>query len=215
MWPPTPFRLIPCVYGCGLFRKGKLWGGQVVAKKKINHTYVIIIMIIIAHTCFFFRRNITCRVDDFDWISVFDSKFCLEGVGGQTTCKNLGFFFLLTQDVNKWRRNRLLFLCLFLGGFRERRRKAAQDDVIHHTSCLSELYSFMLLLEGEGVSPPRFSFPPHTFFCLKKPSKFSLSGFDLVGSFLDYYDVVSGPPEMTIERLFFYCVCETSLSSYF
>ncbi len=51
-------------------------------------------------------------------------------------------------------------------------------------------------------------------FCLKKPSKFvSLSGFDLVGSFLDYYDVVSGPPEMTIERLFFIvCVKLLSLS---
>lgn len=49
-------------------------------------------------------------------------------------------------------------------------------------------------------------------FCLKKPSKFvSLSGFDLVGSFLDYYDVVSGPPEMTIERLFF-IVCVKLLS---
>ena len=71
------------------------------------------------------------------------------------------------------------------------------------------------------IYPSKVFIPPppptntYQFFCFKKPSKFSSSGFDLVGSFSDYYDVVSGPPEMTIERLFFYCVCETSILSYF
>jgi hypothetical protein len=70
------------------------------------------------------------------------------------------------------------------------------------------------------VCPPKVLISSEQFslfsclFCLKKPSKFvSLSGFDLVGSFLDYYDVVSGPPETTIERLFFIvCVKLLSLS---
>ena len=175
-------------------------------------------MIIIAYTtCSFFLRGIkTFRLDDFDWISV--SKYCLKkGAGGQTqaTCKKFGF--LLPQEVKP---TLFSFVCFF-EFFGERRRKTAQDDVIHHTSSLFELHSFMLLYEGGlKVCPLQGFHPPpqkktHKFFCFKKPSKFSLSGFDLVGSFSDYYDVVSGPPEMTIERLFFYCVCETSLLSYF
>jgi hypothetical protein len=168
-------------------------------------------MIIIAHTCFS-EGDKTSRF----WLN-FRFRFVVFRVGGQTTCKNFSGGFSTDTGCE-----RLLFLCLF---FVSCERKAVQDDVIHHTSSLLELYSFMLLWYQRRVKvcPPKVLISSEQFslfsclFCLKKPSKFvSLSGFDLVGSFLDYYDVVSGPPEMTIERLFFIvCVKLLSLSSYF
>jgi hypothetical protein len=168
-------------------------------------------MIIIAHTCFS-EGDKTSRF----WLN-FRFRFVVFRVGGQTTCKNFsgGFF----NGHRMWTPPFSLFVFRFLW-----KKSCSRWRHPSHVISFGVVFIHVVVVPRRvKVCPPKVLISSEQFslfsclFCLKKPSKFvSLSGFDLVGSFLDYYDVVSGPPEMTIERLFFIvCVKLLSLSSYF
>ncbi len=152
MWPPTPFRLIPCVYGCGLFRKGS-YGVVRLSLKKISTARIRYYYDDYYCAYLFFWGDKTSRF----WLN-FRFRFVVFRVGGQTTCKNFsggGGGFQRTQDVNA----SFFFVCFsFL--VKEKLFKMTSSITRHlfwsciHSCCCGTK-------GGWRCVPPRFSFPPN------------------------------------------------------